>query len=883
VAFSANNECFGTDIKFTNSSKIAIGTMTYNWTLGDGNTSGNTSPSYAYTKTGTYTVKLVATSNNGCKDSTTSNVTVYTQPVVNFTTSDICQGDALTTTNSSTGGGSYTWSFGDGKTSSNTSPTHNYATPGKYLVKLEAITSNGCYDTDSVEINAFAEPRVAFSAGNVCFGNAVDFINKSKIAAGTMTYVWDLGNGSTTGNPAPSYNYGKDGSYTVKLVATSNNGCKDSTTNNVAVYAMPMVDFSAANVCYGQTMTTTNKTTGAAKYDWSFGDGMTSTTTSPSNFYKKAGNYTVQLIATTSNNCVDSMSKTVSIYAKPIAGFDAKDVCDETAVSFANNSYNANITSHNWNFGDGNTSAVINPNYTYATAGSYSVTLITISDNGCSDTLSKAITIYPNPVVSFTHTTACDYDSTRFTNTTTIASGTLAYDWNFSTGDRSSRKSPAYKFPQAGAYVVGLKAMSDKGCERATTATIMVNPSPKAGIKLADNCEEQLSQFASISTLSKGKISSYNWDLGDGATSVDMNPTHLYSTDGTYNISLVTISDMGCSDTALTSITIFNKPTANFSSTDVCYGKPSAFTNQSVDAQDYVYDFGDKWGISILPQPVYTYEAPGSYSATLYVTSAKGCKDTITKTITIFALPQAMFSANNHCFGETFMPKDNSKGTIDSWNWNYDNGDSDNGVDPVYTYAKDGNYKVRLVVTDNHGCVDSIRKAVTVWPLPAIWVSHDTMVSKGYEVQLEARGGVAYKWNPVENLDKPLSATPIATVVNDITYTVTAANEFGCTKDTTVTLREEDDYTLEPSNIMTPDGNGQNDNWIVDKAQYYNDVEVIVFDRWGRIVFQSKHYDNQWNGVSQTTGEALPDGAYYYIVKVPAERDEYKGSITIFR
>ncbi|MFY0675597.1 MAG: gliding motility-associated C-terminal domain-containing protein, partial [Bacteroidia bacterium] len=149
--------------------------------------------------------------------------------------------------------------------------------------------------------------------------------------------------------------------------------------------------------------------------------------------------------------------------------------------------------------------------------------------------------------------------------------------------------------------------------------------------------------------------------------------------------------------------------------------------------------------------------------------------------------------------------------------------------------------------------------------------------------QLEARGGVAYKWSPVDNLDRPLTATPIATVIEDVTYTVTVANEFGCTKDTFVNLRQEEDYTLEPSNIMTPDGNGQNDNWIVEKAQYYNDVEVIVFDRWGRIVYQNANYDNTWNGISSATGEALPDGAYYYIVKVPADREEYKGSITIFR
>jgi gliding motility-associated-like protein len=883
VAYTATNVCFGNNVDFKNNSKITVGSMTYNWTLGDGNTSGNPSPSYAYATTGTYNVKLVATSNNGCKDSASSQVTVYTQPVVNFATADVCQADAIVTTNNSTGGGSYTWTFGDGSGSSASAPTHNYSAPGKYWVKLEALTSNGCYDADSTEVNAFAEPQVAYTAANVCDGNDVVFNNNSKIAAGTMTYVWDLGNGASTGNPAPSYQYASNGTYAVKLVATSNNGCKDSVTRNVTVYTMPVVDFAAPNVCFGETLTTTNNTTGAASYAWNFGDGATSTLTSPTNFYAKSGNYNVRLIATTSNNCVDSLSKMVSIYAKPIARFDAKDVCDETAVSFANNSYNANITAHNWSFGDGNTSAVINPSYTYASNGSYDVTLITISDNNCSDTLTKTIVVHPNPVVAFANTTECDYDSTEFTNNTTIASGTISYEWNFGTGDVSTAEHPSYMFPQAGVYVVGLVATSDMGCVRSTSATVVVNPSPVAGISLANNCEEQISTFASTSTLSKGKISNYEWDMGDGATSALMNPTHLYALDGTYDISLIVTSDKACTDTALSSITIYNKPTADFSTPDVCFGKLSVFTDASIDAQDYTYDFGDKWGISILSEPEYTYEEPGTYNPTLYVTSEFGCRDTVTKTVVIYELPVAQFSVNNHCFGEDFTPTDNSLGTVTAWNWDYDNGDTETGIDPIYTYGKDGDYNVRLIVTDNNGCVDSLRKMVTVWPLPEVWVRADTMVSKGYEVPLEARGGVAYKWSPVDNLDRPLTATPIATVIEDITYTVTVANQFGCTKDTFVNLRVEEDYTLEPSNIMTPDGNGQNDEWIVEKAQYYNDVEVIVFDRWGRIVYQNANYDNTWKGVSQATGEALPDGAYYYIVKVPADREEYKGSITIFR
>jgi len=877
-SFTASEECLGVATDFTNNSS---GASNYQWVFGNGTSSNKSAPSVIYGTAGTYSVELTATTTNGCTDVTSTTVTVNALPDVSFTTADICLSENLTTTNTTTGASTYAWNFGDGNASIATAPTHTYSAFGNYRVSLVATSGDGCIDSTATTINAFAVPEVSFTATDVCFGTSTNFSNSSKIADGTMTYVWDLGDGSTTGNPSPSYAYGKDGAYAIKLVATSNNGCKDSTTGSVDVYAMPTVDFTTASVCYGDTLFTNNLSS-AASYAWSFGDGSTSTDASPFNFYSTAGDYDVQLIATTTNNCIDSLSKNISIYSKPVASFDVKDVCDEEAVQFANGSYNAIITGNSWDFGDGNADNRVNPANTYSTDGSYTTTLIVTSNEGCQDTLSKTVTVHPNPVMVFTNSTECDYDSTVFTNGSTIGSGTISYGWDFGTGDVSVIESPTYQFASAGAYKVSLTGTSDQGCVRSTEAIVVVNPSPQAAMSFANNCEGITSELASTSGVSAGNIAGYEWDLGDGNTAALEKVSHVYALDGSYTVELVVTTDEACTDTATSTIVVYNKPTASFSSPDICFGQVSDFTDASIDANDYLYDFGDKWGISTNAAPDYTYEAPGSYDATLYVTSANGCKDTVTETIVIYSLPTAQFNINHHCLLEDFTPEDKSAGDISNWNWNYGDGNNAAGIDPIHTYAKDGSYNVKLEVTDDNGCIDSLTKTVTVWPLPIIGIRTDTLVSKGYTVPMMATGGVEYKWSPIENLDKPLQANPSATVLEDITYTVTIANEFGCTKDTFATLRVEEDYTLEPSNIMTPDGNGQNDNWIVEKAQYYNDVEVIVFDRWGRIVYQSNAYNNTWSGTS-TAGEPLPDGAYYYVVKVPTEREEYKGSITIFR
>ncbi|MGB0431935.1 MAG: gliding motility-associated C-terminal domain-containing protein, partial [Bacteroidia bacterium] len=284
-----------------------------------------------------------------------------------------------------------------------------------------------------------------------------------------------------------------------------------------------------------------------------------------------------------------------------------------------------------------------------------------------------------------------------------------------------------------------------------------------------------------------------------------------------------------------------------------------------------------------LKAPTKLYGKAGNYSVQLISESNKGCLDTITKTITVFELPVANFTVENHCFGDDFAPTESSIGSINAWDWNFGDGNNSTDQDPIHVYGNDGDYIVNLTVTNTDGCLDSVKREVTVWPLPVMNIRPDTVVSKGYEVRLWAEGGVQYEWTPSEWLNDASIRRPVATVVEDVTYTVTITTEFGCVNDTSVNLISEDDYTLEPSNIITPDGNGKNDYWVVEKAQYYNDVEVIVFDRWGRVVFTSTAYDNLWGGTVGVGGTPLPDGVYYYIIKVPVERSEYKGSITIFR
>jgi gliding motility-associated-like protein len=873
--FSAPTVCYTDSTQFANNSNNYVSSK---WSFGNGASSILNNPTLLYGKAKNYSVELIAESSKGCLDTVTKTVTVNALPQVAFTMNDTCFGKANTFTNNTSGASSYDWSYGDGNSSTAQTPSHTYSKDGSFDVKLIATTSLGCQDSASNQITIHPLPKVSFTQSNVCDGVSMYFKNGSSISKGTNTYLWLFGNRQTSANTSPWHLYANTGKYDVKLIATSDRGCKDSISKQVEVYAQPEAAFSHTDVCNGFDMHFTNETKLAHNVNWSFGDGLLSTDQNPTHLFVKDGRFNVQLKTSTAY-CSDSISKTVSVYKKPIAGFTLDSTCLGGPINFTNTSFYGEINTHDWTFGDGSGSALINPKKVYKEHGSYNVQLIVTTDNNCKDTANATAVVHPNPKAKFNTTNVCAYDSTEFNNNSSIASGNIAkYKWSFGNGLFSSQASPSHFYGKSGSYTVVLTAISDFGCTNFTDTLIQVFEVPNADFTSTIVCEENYTTFTDQSI---GNIKSYSWSFEDGNTSIDKNPRNLYSLFGNYNVQLIVESQNGCLDTVLKNTSVLDKPEAIFSAQPVCYLQITEFTNTSVAAIESFWNFGDEEGFSGLDNPNYNYLNPGVYDVELQVVSAQGCRDTIINQVEVYELPIANFSVINHCFRDELFPTDKSIGNVSNWTWQMGDGETLTGSAPSHIYSIDGEYTINLNVEDANGCIDSVKRKVIVHPLPVMNISADTIVSKGYEVPLLATGGTYYNWGPNFGLNKYDIANPVATVTEDVTYTVSITTEYGCESDTFVTLRALDDYTVEPSNIITPDGNGKNDYWIVEKANYYDDIEVIVFDRWGRIVYQAKPYKNNWDGT--VNGKPLPDGAYYYIIKVPTERESYKGSITIFR
>ena len=293
----------------------------------------------------------------------------------------MCIRDSATTvasfTNTSDNATTYSWDFGDGNSSTEVNPVHNYDTDGMYDVVLTATNECGSVTTTET-ITIVTEPVGGFTSTTTsgCAPFTVMYNNTS--SDNVTSWSWDFPGGTPSSStvPNPSVTYNNAGTYNVTLVVTNAAGSSTvAETNYVVVNTTPTVGFSSS---VSTTMVTfTNTSDNATTYSWDFGDGNSSTEINPVHNYDGDGMYDVELTAT--NECGSvTTTETITIVTAPVGGFNANVTsgCAPLTVNFDDDSSD-NVTSWSWSFPGGtpSSSTVPNPTVTYDNAGTYNVIL----------------------------------------------------------------------------------------------------------------------------------------------------------------------------------------------------------------------------------------------------------------------------------------------------------------------------------------------------------------------------------------------------------------------------------------------------------------------------------------------------------------------------
>ncbi|MBX7181971.1 MAG: PKD domain-containing protein [Bacteroidia bacterium] len=713
----------------------------------------------------------------------------------------------------------------------------------QYTCKL--TTFAGC----QILLNCQIQPSIVnadYDFTTACAGEIVNFYDLSNVNNSQISsWLWDFGDGGTSNLQNPTHSFATGGVYNVRLIAGSNAGCSDTIIQQVTVTPRPTAQFTVNNSCVGTPATFVNTTPNAnvLSFNWSFGiNNAVSLAQSPSFTYPASGTFPVTLMAADANGCRDTLISQITVNPVPHPDFTVPNICVGVPVTFtdASASLGGAITNVTWNFGPGQNAVGNTATHTFNSVGVANVVITATDANNCVNDSLVLVTINRRPTPFFNGTTECLGNTTLFTDgSSSTNGGIVSWHWDFGTGnpaDTANVQNTGFVFPASGDFSVQLSVTDAIGCQNSYTGPIHVGNIPVADFSIInpqDRCLGQTLYFLNSSSSSVDALNGFVWNFGvtPAVTSGATNPNFTYLSEGQYTIVLTTSTVFNCVS-APDSLTIYVNPipTPGFTSTEVCAGFPTDFTNTSTVTTGQIVSYD--WILSQFPyatdvvqDPSYTYMVGGTYQVTLTAETDSGCSATIQQPILVYPDPIANFSSTTICqgfetdftaLGQVAYP-DNLVGF--DWDFNAGEGlDTGNAEQhPRFIFGSHGTKPVTLEVTTNHGCVSDTTIDVLVYSKPVTDFTF-TNVCAGFPISFtnnstNADGPLNPYWSfgtPFINFPYNTQANPTVTYNTAGPYQVilSTASSHGCVNRDTQMVSIYPiplaDFVVDPSCLKSP-------------------------------------------------------------------------------
>lgn len=972
---------------------------TYTWWFGDGNTATGCFVDYIYSNAGDYNLQLHAVSTFGC-DSALQQAIHVTEPAVaafDLLSKEGCAPFLVQVTDLSSGEiNNQEWIIGG--------DTITGSTPGIYnidhlladsLVPIILEVTNGCAvvkAVDSVLVHPYPVVDFGFSVDEGCSPLYIEFGNAT--LGNPETWLWDLGNTITSVDSIPSPQYYTTPSdsvsmYTVTLISTNACGA-DTMQQTITVYPPDVTAFIQLDTiagCQPLQVPAHSLSTPGSVIGWQVigPDGQVTGSTDPDPVFvlDQPGIHTVILSA---GRCgMDFDTAYIEVYPAPVLDFLIDTViCEDEVIEFDNHSLD--VTGTFWDLGDGTQSTDFNPLHQYNNGGQYWVTLSANSVlHNCPDTLRELLTVHSKPVLNIDSMprSGCPPYSIQFQN---LGPGGIHYVWLYHDGTPlDTVYAPVHIFNQTGTFIVEAFAYDASGCFSDTVnIPVDIFPLPLSSFEL--NADQFCERYDSVlaENLSQG-ANSYYWLINGQSTGTD--PLEfLPDTQGVYDIALVSENSFGCRDTSRSEIQVLDSPDATFGLSDMQGCAPLAIQidNQSVDATNYVWNFGEG-NTSIDFEPEHIFRDSGVFTIRLIALNTNGCpNDTAQASIVVHPLPDADFGFQKQTVCGTPMEvmfTNHSIGGLD-YQWTFGDGAISDELDPVHLYTQDGFFDVSLEVRNLFDCRDTAFAEIPVYLQPIAdfmltgnafceeepveilntsinantycWFLDDVLFSETedaflifpeagqYEISLVAKynayctdtfqdggtilvyttpqAGFSYEINPTPNIlgdvqfyNQSVDFDRLKWDFGDSTFTQEADpfHEYDINRDIQVVLYAYNDnsgnltcidtfiqdiapewlVTFFAPNAFSPEYGDTLVRLFKPVGVGLEEYTIEVYSPWGQKVWQSTklmehHPVEAWNGRLNNTGEILPQGAFSWIAQVlfvNGERRVYNGSVTLLR
>jgi PKD repeat protein len=537
------------------------------------------------------------------------------------------------------------------------------------------------------------------------------------------TFLWN------TGDTTATISVNETGTYTLLVMDTI--GCAREFTALVFVddFEVSATLGEPRPFCMGDTLFV-ESVWDPAQLNHVWNDGSTT----PGLLINEPGEYSVTV--TNPNGCVAQSSTTLDFQGNaPEVDFVSTIPCFGEASLFTGTSSaeGSEIVSRLWYFADpGNEDATDSGeevSYTYSQPGIFNATLAVESAAGCSRSKTLPVQVYHLPEGWFTPDNACTNVPVLFNDASADAEGGIdQWQWSFYDVDgnltgQSTEESPEFTFDTPGKAWVELLVTSVVGCRDTVMREINIKESPSVDFSFTTPCLGEPVFFTDLTEAPPwALVTSQEWDFGDGQTSPQSNPSHLYQESGMFDVTLSVTAMNGCAPSLIRQVTVHSPPETQFATPALCVNTMHTFMDETTvensEITHWQWDF-DGQGTSTEQFPEFSFGEPGQYMVSLTTTSAAGCGNSITLPVDVFPAPEPAFSYFPR-FGVAPLTVSFSNQTEGAGLYFWDFGDGSNpseDANPIHTYMENGVYVTQLTAFTDLGCAATEAQEIKVIPL----------------------------------------------------------------------------------------------------------------------------------------------------------------------